>query len=355
MLSREEKLNQRFEFSAINGRKIKDTFFGGAEKKAGKRQAKAAVLSGEELAKAAIEAGDIRAGGAREARDLFAGQAELTGKLGAPQVFSGIAASQKQAALSGALGPEAQAQAFQQFQEDPGTEFLRDQGLRLIESGAGAGGQLGGGNRLRELTKFSQGLALQNLSSRFGQLGDVSRTGLQGAQIFGGFAERAKFAEAQAIQQEAQARAGGVLGAGGARSGGIEGFAAAKGAGELGQAAGFREGLQGLGSVLSGGGGGGGGGVDPTQAAQVAQLVAVSDIRLKTNIKKTGEMKNSLGWYSWDWTEEGKKIAGDQIPEGVIAQEVQKVIPDAVIEVNGILKVDYGNQSLSQEISWLMA
>jgi len=130
--------------------KIKDTFFGGAEKKAGRAQEAAA----------------------KEARALTATQLAQTEKEFQPFLTQGASQSlQAQQALSGASGPEAQAQAFADFQEDPGTQFLREQGLRLVGSGAGATGGLGGGERLRELTKFSQGLALQDLSNRFNRLG----------------------------------------------------------------------------------------------------------------------------------------------------------------------------------------
>ncbi len=147
----------------------------------------------------------------------------------------GLAFEQQQA-ISGALGPEAQAAAFDAFQEDPGTQFLREQGLRLIESGAGATGGLGGGDRLRELTKFSQGLALQDLSTRFNRLGQVAGTGLQ------------------ATGNLANIRAG--LGA--QQGASITGAGTAKGAGITASAAGLRGGLQQVAGGVSGFSGGGG-------------------------------------------------------------------------------------------------
>jgi len=108
--------------------------------------------------------------------------------------------------------------------------------LRLIESGAGATGGLGGGDRLRELTKFSQGLALQDLSTRFGRLGDVARTGLT------------------AVGNVGNLRAG--LGA--QQVGSITGAGAAKGRGITGSAAGFRAGLQQVAGGAVGAAGGGG-------------------------------------------------------------------------------------------------
>jgi len=69
---------------------------------------------------------------------------------------------------------------------------------------------------------------------------------------------------------------------------------------------------------------------------------AFSDINLKDNIKPVGKLPNGLSLYTWDWTEKAQEIVGDQPSYGVIAQEVQQVIPEAVIKQNdGYLAVDY--------------
>lgn len=150
-----------------------------------------------------------------------------------PFIQGGQPAFQQQQALSGALGPEAQAAAFQQFQESPGTQFLREQGLRLVDTGAAATGGLGGGQRLRELTQFSQGLALQNLDRQFGQLGAVSGAGLQAAQALGGVSGQAGATQANLASQSSALQAG-LLGQAGA----------AQAAGALSQAQIFSQGIQ---------------------------------------------------------------------------------------------------------------
>ena len=66
-----------------------------------------------------------------------------------------------------------------------------------------------------------------------------------------------------------------------------------------------------------------------------------SDKRLKDNIVKVGELANGLNIYKWDWNEVAKKLVGNQPSFGVLAQEVAVLIPNAVVEVNGILKVKY--------------
>jgi hypothetical protein len=66
-----------------------------------------------------------------------------------------------------------------------------------------------------------------------------------------------------------------------------------------------------------------------------------SDIRLKDKVKKVATI-NKINLYTWEWNETGKKVAGDQRPFGVLAQEVQKTRPDAIVEnADGWLMVDY--------------
>lgn len=71
------------------------------------------------------------------------------------------------------------------------------------------------------------------------------------------------------------------------------------------------------------------------QAAQIAAMF--SDERLKTDIEFEGELANGLGVYSYRY------IWGGPRQRGVMAQEVQTIQPEAVVEdENGYLKVDYG-------------
>ena len=59
-----------------------------------------------------------------------------------------------------------------------------------------------------------------------------------------------------------------------------------------------------------------------------------SDRRLKTNIRPVAELSNGLTWYEFDY------IWGEP-SEGVMADEVEKLYPDAVFELDGYLAVDY--------------
>jgi len=154
------------------------------------------------------------AGGQGQAA-LTAGQQQVGGIIG--QGIEGLApvseftapgqqANQLQAALSGALGPEAQALAFQNFQQDPGTQFLREQGERSILRGAAATGGLGGGNVQRELTQFGQGLALQDLTRRQQQLGELAGRGLGAAGTAAGLQAQLRGQQAGLAGQFAQAQ-----------------------------------------------------------------------------------------------------------------------------------------------------
>ena len=82
----------------------------------------------------------------------------------------------------------------------------------------------------------------------------------------------------------------------------------------------------------SGGGDSGGGGL----LGSIGSLF--SDTRLKTNLKLLRTLPSGLNWYSWDWVEGGPV---EQATEGVVAQEVQEIFPEAVGERAGFLTVDY--------------
>ena len=85
------------------------------------------------------------------------------------------------------------------------------------------------------------------------------------------------------------------------------------------------------------------GGLTSTAGGVIGELIRkYSDISLKTNIEPVGKLPNGINLYTWDWNEEGKRIAGDAPTYGVIAQEVQEVAPEAVTRgEHGYLMVNY--------------
>ncbi len=72
-------------------------------------------------------------------------------------------------------------------------------------------------------------------------------------------------------------------------------------------------------------------------------LVASSDRRLKSDLKKIGTHSTGLNVYEWEWNAKAFVLGLDKHPrKGFIAQEVQKVFPEAVVEgSHGYLMIDY--------------
>ena len=71
--------------------------------------------------------------------------------------------------------------------------------------------------------------------------------------------------------------------------------------------------------------------------------VASSDRRLKSDLKKIGTHSTGLNVYEWEWNAKAFVLGLDKHPrKGFIAQEVQKVFPEAVVEgSHGYLMIDY--------------
>lgn len=176
------------------GKAIKKTFFGGAEKEAGRAQQEGFQLAGAKLGAAG-----------QEVQDLFQ-----------PFVGPGQKAFDIQAAQSGALGREDQQRAFQQFTSSPGQQFLQQRAERSLLRNASAIGGLGGGNIRQALQAQAIGLAQQDFGNQFNRLGAITDIG-----------RSALGQQASGIQFGATGQAQGLIGAGEAKAGGITGQAAA--------------------------------------------------------------------------------------------------------------------------------
>jgi len=89
-------------------------------------------------------------------------------------------------------------------------------------------------------------------------------------------------------------------------------------------------------------------GWNPTTGMWNAPSMMPSDMRLKENIRKVGQVNKDIGLYTWKWNEKGKELAGNNPELGVLAQEVMKTMPEAVLlSDNGYYKVDYSQIDLS--------
>jgi len=83
-------------------------------------------------------------------------------------------------------------------------------------------------------------------------------------------------------------------------------------------------------------------GYNPTTGFWNAPSMIPSDMRLKANIQKVGQVNSDIGLYTWDWTDKGKELAGNLPTWGVLAQEVMQTLPEAVAKgVDGFFRVDY--------------
>jgi hypothetical protein len=229
-------------------------------------QAKGAKDAAKTQAEAAREAGNLEYAQYLQTRDdLREQQAKYeTGaieeaKAYDPYVQSGEQAAQRQQALSGLLGPEAQKQAYADYQESPGVAFQREQGMRGLEQNLNVGG-VGGGTRLKALSRFNQNLAMQDFNQQYNRLSDQSLIGRQ--------------ALSDQIQTRINALKGGVQTAGqvgafgadaaSARAQSINDAGAATAGGQLGQAQAIGGTIQSIGSLYGGGMGGGMGGTTTT-------------------------------------------------------------------------------------------
>lgn len=98
-----------------------------------------------------------------------------------PFIAAGQGATNLQAALSGALGREAQQQAYNDFLASPGQDFLREEQERAILRNASATGGLQGPDVLEELQRRAAGRAALDFDNAFNRLSGLSSMGGQSA------------------------------------------------------------------------------------------------------------------------------------------------------------------------------
>ena len=110
-------------------------------------------------------------------RDAFSqGQQYMT-----PYTESGAKAQELQAALSGALGREAQQAAFDEYMSSPALDFLQRESERALTRNAAALGGLGGGNVRKDLMDLTAGLYSQDFANNYARLGELATRGYGGA------------------------------------------------------------------------------------------------------------------------------------------------------------------------------
>jgi hypothetical protein len=266
----------------------------------------------------------------------------------------------------GLNGPAGSDAALKTLQNTPGYQFEQQQGDASINAAAAANGTLNSGNQMLALSNYNQGLAGTTYNNYVNQLqpflgasnaaaGGVASgyqglgqglagisTGGANAQaglatgLAGGQAGIATgLGSATAAQQDQQAQMGWGLGTG---TGNANANADLSGLNASGN---FWNLLGGLGGMKTSGGGTVGGnavsGIGSSISSALPGIMAMfSDERLKENIEPVGSLYDATNVYRYNYK-------GDPTPRiGLIAQEVEKTRPDAVIEIGGYKAVDYG-------------
>lgn len=203
------------------------------------------------------------------------------------------------------------------IEQDSLFQSLKRQAISGIEGSAAARGKLMSGTTPQAIAEQVQNLALQrsgqiqgmNLAARQQLIGE--RTGEQARQYQQLF-NILGTGQASAAQQAANI-----------------GGTASNISNLLGQA-GNAQAAAGIGSAQAYGQG-------AQNVANAAMLAyALSDRRAKENITQVGMLDNGLPVYTF------KYKGGETVHMGVMAQDVEKVNPDAVTEIGGIKHVNYG-------------
>jgi len=153
--------------------------------------ARQALLSGQNQAGLLLdESGNILSGGYDQARGeintgfgnadrlLQQGYGQAVNTLN-PTYQQGLQSSELQAALSGALGPEARQAAYDEFIASPGQQWLTGQGEQsILRNAAALGGGLGAQPQvMQELQQNAIGIAAQDFSNNYARLSEISGRG----------------------------------------------------------------------------------------------------------------------------------------------------------------------------------
>lgn len=95
----------------------------------------------------------------------------------APYTQAGAGAIEQEAALSGALGPEAQQAAINSFIESPGQKYLREQQEKALLRSSAATGGLGGGRVRSALMEQAMGIAATQQQQQLENLRSIASRG----------------------------------------------------------------------------------------------------------------------------------------------------------------------------------
>lgn len=195
----------------------------------------------------------------------------------------------------------------------PGYQFAVQEGQNALDRSAASRGLLLSGGQLKDTQNYGQGMADQLFGTYYNQLSGIANTGENAAAGAGNAGANAAAGVAQSQLAGGQAAASGTAGA----------------VNQIGSVLGNASLMAQL---------GGSGAAAPT-AAGMADLgsLAMSDRRLKTDIRAVGKLDSGLRVYSY-------RFKGSMLPQiGVMADEVERVAPHAVVTMpSGYKAVNYG-------------
>jgi len=232
---------------------------------------------------------DEREGYYRDGRDMLD-----------PYIDRGNRAGDKYGDALGINGRDAQQGYYDNFMTDPGYDDALNAGLDAAGKNAGARGMSFSGRALKELGTFGQRFRMEAHDKRLSQLSGLNTLGAQTAATGAGFANATGKDLNDSWMNEAGNKANLHFQAGAAK-------------------ANTRFGLGDLAGVIAAG----------------AKAYAASDIRLKRDIERLGELPSGLPVYRFRY------LWSDAEHVGVMAQEAQQLFPDAVATIGGFLHVDY--------------
>lgn len=138
--------------------------------------------------------------------DITTGRDAATARFN-PYAETGEKALQREAALSGALGAEAQQRAFESYNQSPGQQWQEQQAEKALMRNQAATGGLGGGQILKELQEQASGLASQNYQRDLDNLRSLAGRGQQAAGSQAGY----DFGAGQALAGLEQGAASDIL------------------------------------------------------------------------------------------------------------------------------------------------
>lgn len=186
---------------------------------AGRDRGIAELTGAQETIAAGTEAGreSILAGGERGVTALRQGESrgmEILNRAFSQAVDpitgfidAGKRAQTLQAALTGALGPEAQKAAIDNFIDDPSIKFQVERAERSLRRNASALGGIGSGNVRKALVREAVQRAQESFNKRVDQLGQIAARGLTAATSAGQLRGQQGIAGADLIGRTAESTA----------------------------------------------------------------------------------------------------------------------------------------------------